>query len=136
MKVMFLDIDGVVCTMKSQYAYGERLLMESWDMTVCQMLRRLCAANGYTIVCSSVWRKNPHTRYYFGVYGLIEHIHDDWRTTCTRMECRGEEIQEWLSRHPEVTDYIIVDDDSDFLENQKPFHIKTDSKEGFSASDF
>ncbi|MFW6219932.1 MAG: HAD domain-containing protein [bacterium] len=136
MKVMFFDIDGVVCTLKSQYAFGERLLMESWDITGCQMIRRLCASNEYKIVCSSTWRKHNNTKLYFSVYGLIDYLHEDWRTTTERLGCRGEEIQEWLNRHPEVTDYIIVDDDSDLLENQKPFHIKTDSKEGFSASDF
>jgi hypothetical protein len=36
---------------------------------------------------------------------------------------RGEEIKAWLDKHPEVTDYAILDDDSDMLpEQMKKFH--------------
>ena len=31
---------------------------------------------------------------------------------------RGKEIQQWLDEHPEVTNYVIFDDDSDMLEHQ------------------
>jgi len=33
-KVVFLDIDGVVCTLRSHYAFGDKGgLMEAWDIT-------------------------------------------------------------------------------------------------------
>lgn len=136
MKIMFMDIDGVVCTLRSQFAYGERMLMEAWSVDSCQMIRRLCAANEYQIVCSSIWRKHERTRLYFAVYGLIDYLHEDWRTTLSRGACRGWEIQEWLNTHEGVSEYIILDDDKDTLEDQMPRLICTDSYEGFGARDF
>jgi hypothetical protein len=53
------------------------------------------------------------------------HYHPDWRTVTGHVESlqwranRGREIQEWLSRHPEVTSYAIVDDDG---EDIRPIH--------------
>lgn len=62
--------------------------------------------------------------------GFTGTIHDDWRTKhFGRM--RGEEILEWLSRHPEVTRHVILDDDSDFLPRQ-PL-VKTPFETGLSA---
>ena len=38
--------------------------------------------------------------------------------TGNRRTLRGEEIQDWLDKHPDVTDYAILDDDSDMTEEQ------------------
>lgn len=38
--------------------------------------------------------------------------------TGDRRTLRGEEIQDWLDKHPEVVDYAILDDDSDMLQEQ------------------
>jgi hypothetical protein len=38
--------------------------------------------------------------------------------TGDRRTLRGEEIQDWLDKHLEVTDYAILDDDSDMTEEQ------------------
>jgi hypothetical protein len=43
---------------------------------------------------------------------------------------RGKEIDRWLKDHPEVEQYCIVDDDSDMLEEQMPYFVKTTYKEG------
>lgn len=48
---------------------------------------------------------------------------------------RGEEIQYWLDKHPEVTDYVIVDDDSDMLDSQKEHFVKTSTLHGFQLGD-
>jgi hypothetical protein len=43
--------------------------------------------------------------------------------TGNRKSLRGEEIQLWLDNHPEVEDYVILDDDDDMLPHQfKKFH--------------
>lgn len=38
--------------------------------------------------------------------------------TGARRTLRGQEIQDWLDKHQEVTDYAILDDDSDMTEEQ------------------
>ena len=43
---------------------------------------------------------------------------------------RGHEIQEWLDKHPEVTRYAILDDDSDMLPEQMPNFFKTTFQNG------
>ena len=50
MNILFLDIDGVVCTVRSHFAFGEGLLMSAWDITCCQMIRRLCEKYNCQIV--------------------------------------------------------------------------------------
>jgi hypothetical protein len=38
---------------------------------------------------------------------------------------RGVEIQQWLDEHPDVTNYVILDDDSDMLEHQMKNFVVT-----------
>ena len=45
---------------------------------------------------------------------------------------RGDEIKEWLSRHPEVTHFVILDDDSD-MSDVKDHLIKTTFQYGLQA---
>ncbi len=46
---------------------------------------------------------------------------------------RGNEIKAWLDNHPEVTNYVILDDSSDFLEEQLPYHVKVHYRNGVLA---
>jgi len=38
---------------------------------------------------------------------------------------RGREIKDYLSQHPEITDYVIIDDDDDFLPEQEDKFVQT-----------
>jgi len=159
-KVVFLDIDGVVCTLRSHYAFGNKGgLMEAWDITSCQLIRRLCEKHNYEIVISSTWRNKPeNVRLYLATYGLIDHLYGEafpdvvdgsrkfeWVTPhkrnipfpdgCDRL-LRGHEIQHWLDNHKDVAEFIIIDDDSDMLENQLPRFIHTDGMDGFGSKDY
>jgi hypothetical protein len=175
MKVIFLDIDGV---MNSHVFYEERYKkrIRSWEhwkyvlfkkpllkiglikpktsqnwtvpknmYTFDYQFKRLkeetcskkwewlsewCNENDIKICISSVWKNH------FGdENGRIPEWWGDALTnlgfkpdtfvgiTGTRKTLRGEEIKEWLDKHPEVEDYAILDDDSDMLEEQfKKFH--------------
>ena len=46
--------------------------------------------------------------------------------------CRGDEIQDWLDRYPEVTGYCILDDDSDMLDSQLRNFVQTDMDYGLT----
>lgn len=48
---------------------------------------------------------------------------------------RGHEIEDWLERHPEVTHYAIIDDDSDMLESQQKNFVHTSGLHGFQYGD-
>ena len=45
---------------------------------------------------------------------------------------RGTEIKRWLDDHPEVTHYVILDDDNDMLEEQFEHFVQTSWTEGLN----
>lgn len=133
MNVIFLDIDGVLCHHRVSGAFGERGLMRTLDPVGLAMVRRLKSMFNAQVVISSTWRTDGHdfVRTAFCAAGypdLIGLRRVDW---CTEQlpGIRGLEIEKYIIDH-DVDKYLIIDDDSDFLEYQKPFHICTDGHDG------
>ena len=136
-KVLFLDIDGVLCTFRAHFAYGRGLLLKVWDPTSCQLIHRLCEKFDLKIVVSSNWKNDPELPEYLHKYDLSSFLHPDSKIpTVLTATLRGQEVKAWLDKHPEVIEYIIVDDDSDFLEDQMSRLILTENAEGFGAKDY
>lgn len=140
MKIVFLDIDGVLCNRAALMSHQRINDMAILDRACVARLDTLCAAGGddVRIVISSSWRKF-HSRAemaeHLELHGLRPAmVHADWRTKVLDGE-RGDEIAEWLSRHAEVTEFIILDDDSDMLESQMPRLINPDFEPGFTDAD-
>ena len=48
---------------------------------------------------------------------------------------RGEEIDMWLQWHPEVKNYVIVDDREDMMEHQLDHFVKVNPYRGFTDED-
>jgi hypothetical protein len=139
-RILFLDIDGVL-NYRAVFVPGNPapICPQAWARC-----KRVIEATGAKIVLSSTWRK--------GVLGADRHLdklksiglfpltHADWRTPfnlppvgegpLAEYPKRGDEIASWLSDHPEVTHFAIIDDDSDMLENQNPFFVRTDFDTG------
>ena len=144
MKIIFLDIDGVLCTSRSHTALAKNFggEMDEWDSVATEFLRKCCAApDGPRIVISSTWRKfcnNPYDNSdILGVrlkqHGLTRFLHEDWRTKDFGL--RGREIKEWLSRHVEIDDYRVIDDDVWDMEGVDVKKIiQTDFDNGISAA--
>ena len=67
--------------------------------------------------------------------GAIDCLHDDWRTVDLPNQIengillpdsrRGREIAEWLSRHQEHCNFVILDNDSDMLPEHEPRFVQT-----------
>ena len=137
MKVVFLDIDGVLNNVASA-AEGIDILPEK-----VILVRRLCQVTGASIVLSSSWRILFDIEF---LRDLLYHtgLRQRWAgdkpvsviDVTPRLDSgpRGLEIQKWLSEH-QVTDYVIIDDDSDMLEIQMVNFIKTDNNIGLSSRD-
>lgn len=130
MKVLFLDFDGVILTLRQALAQGTTWSRSTPDPVATAAIAR-CGNAGVKIVVSSSWRDHePSTKEKLEQGGLIDFLHDDWRTKDYASEPGGSrptEIAEWLSRHPEVTAYRILDDDpwkwhSDQVPNVIPCH--------------
>ena len=45
---------------------------------------------------------------------------------------RGAEIELWLKGHPEAEEFVILDDDAEFLPEQQPHLVRTTLSEGLT----
>lgn len=132
MKVVFLDIDGVLNTHKTNALFGATVCvhadaaqkLDPLGVKFFNMLHEM----GITIVLSSTWRLGRDLETMKLKTGIP--IFDKTCSWPFKDSIRGDEIKIWLDAHPEVTHYVIVDDDSDMLEEQKPNFVKTAHEEG------
>lgn len=148
MRVLFLDIDGVLNSTRSVAAFGgyphsfTEKDLQLFDNVAVGLIRRLCKMGNLSIVLSSSWRINSNFRdAAVGLYlpiidstPILKHAVRDEITG--KYRTRGTEIKMWLDEHPNVTQYAIVDDDSDMLEEQQPFFIKTEHANGLIWKDY
>lgn len=128
MKVLFLDVDGVLNTKGSFRVVQPESDVFKLDMFLVDRLKKVVRDTGCELVLSSAWRCFDGGREFLertlGVYFLSE--------TERFNGCRGEEIQAWLKDRTGVTRYAIVDDDGDMLENQLRNFFQTDPDYGLT----
>jgi hypothetical protein len=134
-KVLFLDIDGVLNSQRSCIAFGgfphdvvgyER---ERFDEVALRLIRGIVKQAGAKVVLSSSWRIT-NAFDYIGKH-LDLPIIDATPVKWAPGQVRGHEIADWLKRHPEVKQYVIVDDDPDMLGEQLPNFVHTNNFDGF-----
>ena len=107
MKVLFLDIDGVLVTSCSMMKYKNNF---QFDEISFNLLIQIITLYDLKVVLSSTWRRFDHKMVhlerqilpFFQIYDKTPVLH----TT------RGKEIQMWLDRNT-TEQFIILDDDSD-----------------------
>jgi hypothetical protein len=135
MKVIFLDINGVLCSMRSAAAHGGYPAPgnpSSWDRfdeTAIALLRAAVTHTGARVVLGSNWRDTVNL-------GALEYrlgikIHDVTRPATEEGDSRGARVLDWLAAHPEVERYAILDDDDDFYQNQMDKLCLTSKRTGF-----
>lgn len=138
MKVIFLDVDGVL---NSNYSHSISTNEKGWmwdeisDFHL-EKLKRIVDETDAKIVLSSSWRvyhpiltgETEITDELLKV--LVEKfeklglsIYDV--TPELRLQIRGNEIMEWINRHSEVSNYVIIDDEYEFRYEQEPFVVRT-----------
>ncbi|MBB4043837.1 HAD domain-containing protein [Bacteroides reticulotermitis] len=146
MKVIFLDFDGVITTLKSKWHI---------DLEKCAIVKDICDATGAKIVISSSWRRYsleqtikaitdeerafsnppfPIPEYVIDVTSRMYGFKHGEKEKHCRLQ-RGNEIERWLSEHSDVTHYVILNDKSDMLLCQKENFIQTDACAGINESD-
>lgn len=134
MKVIFLDIDGVLCSMRSSAALGGYPAAgnpTSWgkfDDVAIRLLQEAIRQTGAVIVLSSSWRNDVNREALQWRLGI--RIEDVTRYGA-ESEPRGVQIHDWLLRNPGVTEYAILDDDEDMLQDQMPRLCRTSKRNGF-----
>jgi len=141
-RIIFLDIDGVLISRRT-HSLRSNFKNKDWkhvDLNFCKWLKMICETNDIRIVISSSWRRMPTSLIPLLKKAKLLHLlHETDPYTTTNFSeikktfsyVRGDEIQLWLDNHlGEWVDYLILDDDSDFLEHQMKNHIKTDINNG------
>ena len=139
MKILFLDFDGVITT----YESGWRI-----DLKKLELLDNIIKSTDAKIVVSSSWTVGKDN-----VDDFKDYLCSTWRVktigendifknfvrqiydiTDKKGAWRGDEIQRWLDKHEDDVDtYAILDDDSDFHDNQLFHFVQTDTYEGLTA---
>lgn len=152
MKIVFLDIDGVLVTLRSHFAQGRPSspfgMMLGFDRDAIGLINFV--GLGKTddpvlfVLCSS-WRKHyprAFIEYQLRNAGFTGVFHQDWATaislTAQNSDAgKGVEVADWLERHAdEVKSYIIIDDRGSFSPAQEPFRIRPNYPDGFSWANF
>src|SRR5688572_12211883 len=133
MKVIFLDIEGVLLNLGSQRLGGEA------DPQCVARLNALTEATGAALVVSSTWRSQGLDEITallrgWGVTAPVAGITDDLSyldlTSPIGIQ-RGDEIGQWLDRHPDVEAFVILDDDDD-MAGLLPYLVRTDTDFGLT----
>lgn len=131
MKVLFLDIDGVLIP----NAWLRDARRESiFAPAAVGLLNQILSATEAKIVVSSSWRIQH------GIEGLRQLFTNEGvkgdliGITPVLKRCRGEEIQSWLAEHHDVQDFVIVDDVDD-MEHLSNRLVLIDSDLGLSTKD-
>lgn len=138
MKVIFLDIDGVLNSVESAMVYKS---YQRLNPVCVGLLERLVENTGAKIVISSSWRIGHENldslRENLRRAGLTEPLLREIidRTAAHANGHRGDEVGAWLNEHiGEVEAYVILDDDSDFHPGQ--VHVHTCNTRGLCLDDY
>lgn len=138
-KILFLDIDGVLNSkIYYKYIYKPEEGHSRFDPYCVVLIKRLVEEFLLKIVITSTWRNGIAERLMNELEEskLIPYLHEDWHTPILRPVNRGREIQLWLDEHPEIIDYIIIDDNENLLEYQLNKFVKTDSYAGMAQMQY
>ena len=127
MKILFLDIDGVLNTFKTGGLY-------TLTRTKLKLLQDIVEQTGCEIVLSSTWRKDPYSFKKLNRVLAYRKIKIKSITPVMWSVPRGFEIASWLNDNPGVTKYAIVDDDKDMLESQLINFFQTDGDYGLTKT--
>lgn len=130
MKLIFLDIDGVLNNAYTKEKFGGFCGI---DKRLRDMFLDWWRDRDYDIILSSSWRIPSH-------HGdFIQELKDNgliWiaETPYLKGIGRGHEIQAYFLSHPptEPSQYVILDDmgPSEFLKHQRPFLVQTSAVKG------
>ena len=148
MKVIFLDIDGVLnCRTSKSYCHDDEIgIITGIDSDKVKRLAKIVEVTDAKIILSSDWKvgwekcytgqKPSHVKYLDNhLYKKGKLIIKDKTPDINKGWSRGEEILSYLKAHPDIDNYVILDDTffDDFIIKEIEEHlILTDYKVGLT----
>ena len=146
MKVIFLDIDGVLVTrnsIKYQYLNYPDDTSIRFSQKAVKSLNKLIRLTKAKIVISSTWRlfhsleelQNIFKKQ--GIKGKIISTTSIERAPVEEDIPRGQKITDWLENNSAVKQYVIIDDDvqADCIQFHPYNCVETSYKRGFAPED-
>lgn len=128
MKVIFLDVDGVLNNFSLISRYGFDYIDESHVILLAQVVK----STGAEIVLSSSWRHQEKDLSLVKDALKRANLEIKGCTPWLNGRARIYEIKQWLAEHPEVTKFAILDDDEDAGFETEGF-FQTDPEIGFTG---
>lgn len=157
MKVIFLDIDGVL---NSEDLARRRIEHDKlWndqknevydfiDENAVKIVTDICQKYDIKLVISSSWRSwtledtindfsqprykilHPLIKY---IIGVTPRIYIEYEDGSSEHVERGIEIKDWLEKHNDIETYCIIDDDCDMLQEQTLNFVQTNFWHGLTS---
>lgn len=115
-RILFLDIDGVVLPNRAMFLPNQtKPILETFDPCSVSLLNRACHERKYKIVIHSSWLRffgEQETLRHCIEQGIVKgHFHETDPFCSSKFHWRYDRIDDWLSRHSEVTyKYWVLDD--------------------------
>ncbi len=146
MKVIFLDIDGVLVTrnsIKYQYLNYPDETSIRFSKKAVKNLNKLIRFTKAKIVISSTWRlfhSLEDLQNIFKKQGIIGEIISTTSVEKATIEediPRGQKITDWLKEYNNIEQYLIIDDDvqADCIQFHPYNCVETSYKRGFAPED-
>lgn len=131
MKVIYLDIDGVMNSAEfdrliCNYRHGG--IYNIFDQRACLRLMNLIDETGAYVILSSSWRIDENSRKEVDIQLRPYRIKVVGYTGQERGQ-RGDQIAAHLAAHPEITEYVVFDDDDD-MDAVRSHFVKTTFEHG------
>lgn len=157
MKIIFLDIDGVILPGRALYMPGQVYTPDGaplrFDPSSVGLVNKLCEDLPARIVVHSNWRRNYHgwagstlceqesLIAYMISQGLRgEYFHEDWQCPMKMSSSRWYDISMWMDDHPEVKDEdIVILEDEEMPSTYGQWGrmvVRTDFDEGLTVEQF
>jgi len=144
-KILFLDFDGVITNCDSRFKLNKDKL---------DLLGKIIDATDCCLVISSSWRKHTlektieylsdDTEFYMNgmkfpfcdrIIGVTERLYYEGEDGKFKTRIRGVEVKKWIDDNHFDGNYVILDDDIDFLKEQIPYFINTHPLDGIDEAD-
>lgn len=148
MKIIFLDIDGVLNSDSILSEYIPEIDGEYYPYQphLVDNLNKIISATGAKIVVSSTWRLGESTeklQYLLTHMGAKGEVIGKTESYSNRFIVRGNEILKWIMdnqnllgcHYYDFEEYVIIDDDSDMLYDQRNNFVHTNGREGLTDED-
>lgn len=155
MRLIFLDFDGVInnCGRYDDYIFYpvkdkkgnyHNLPISSSSILSLKELFNYALKNNIFFVLSSSWREvldfreiDKAFKNFFGFSYLSINLFIGETSSIYDFQeaMRGREIENYLRENEAVEDYLIIDDNFDFLEKQKKHLILTNPEKGFGEKE-